>query len=125
MKSRYPVAVCFFCLLVIAGCASSPDMVRKRPSADVQLVPAKRADVAACIGLQLKAIEYFEVVESVESVQLKTGDTTIRLYDLEEAVGGTTVTLYTSSYIESAKKVIERCREYLGSRKPLPQRPAN
>ena len=124
MKSRYPVAICFICMIVIVGCDATPDMAHRGSARDVQFIPAKRSDVSACIALQLKALRYFKVIESVESVQLKKGDLTTRVYVLEESVGGTTVTLYSSSR-KNAKDVISRCREYLGSPKPLPQRPAN
>jgi hypothetical protein len=117
----------FASVAVLVGCAITPDMTRKfAASRDMQLISATRPLVAACISQQLKATTSYEVIERAESVQLKTGEITLVIYDLEDWVGGTMVTLFVNSFLrEKARLVIDHCRVQLESPKPPPQSPAN
>ena len=65
-------------------------------------------------------------METTESIYLKSGETTLYIYDLEDWVGGTMVTLYVGSslYMEKARSVIDHCRGQLESPKQPPQSPA-
>jgi hypothetical protein len=117
----------FALVTVLVGCAT-PEMTRKFASSrDMQLISATRPLVAACILQQLKTTTSHEIIESAESVQLKSGEVTLRIYDLEDWVGGTMVTLYVNSslHMKKARLVIDHCRGQLESPKPPPQSPAN
>lgn len=110
-------------LFLIAGCAITPDMVRRRPATDMQVINAPRPAVAACISKRLKETKTTsqEVIEGEKFVQLKAdilGEITVRLYDLDDAVGGTMVTLFARNlevYETEAKLVIEHCRAQLAT----------
>lgn len=102
---------------VIAGCVVSPEMVRRTPARDRQVIPAPRAAVAACIAKQLRATSSYETVEAAGSVQLRSGEVTLRIYDLEDALGGTMVTLFVQSvgsmYVAESLAVLDHCRKQL------------
>ena len=106
---------------VIGGCVVSPEMVRRQPSRDTQVIPAPRAAVAACIAKQLRATSSYETVEGADSVHLKSGDVTLRIYDLRDAAGGTMVTLFVQSvgslYVAESLAVLDHCRGQLGAPK--------
>jgi len=114
-------------LSVLVSCAVTPTMVRKfSTSRDMQLIAAKRPLVAACISQQFKATTSYVVVEEEDSLQINSGENTLRIYDLEDWVGGTMVTIFEAENfgIEEARLVIDYCRKQLESPKPPPRRSA-
>ena len=118
--------IMFVLVAVLVGCAT-PETTRKFASSrDMQLISATRPLVAACISQQLKTTTSYEVIETAESVQLKSGEVTLRIYDLEDWVGGTMVTLYVNSsiHMKKARLVIDNCRGQLESTKPPQLSPA-
>jgi len=112
---------------ILVGCAVSADRIRRTGSKEMQLISATRPLVYSCILQQTKVstsspgwFEGYEVVENKNSIQLKSGDITVRVYDLEDWVGGTMVTIYvdaTGIYMKEAKLIIDFCRKQLESQK--------
>jgi hypothetical protein len=92
------------------------------------MIPAIRPLVVSCIAQQLKTFSSSStVIESKESLVLMVGEITIRVYDLEDGVGGTMVTLYGSSSYDMPKalEVLNQCRKQLESPKSMPQSSVN
>lgn len=114
-------------IAVLISCAITPDMKRKRSRhQEIYQISAKRPSVASCISQQLKedpVNKHFKIVESEDSIIIMSGEMTLRIYDLEDCVGGTMVTLYQSSpyRIEISRSAIKNCRAQLESPKPEPQ----
>lgn len=81
----------------------------------MQLIAAPLQSVGSCLAAEMRTKDlssFAAVVETPKYVQLKMGDTSLRLFDLEEAVGGTLVTTYTSpfqTYIDKAKADVDSC----------------
>ena len=124
------------CLLLVVGCAPSPDYVRRMAAnCEPVYVAAKRSEVAASITQQLKVIaalkpdnhwQVIEVVETkaslpfdaprnVESVQFKSDDRFFWVFDLEDAVSGTMVTVYAwaGGSVGKALEIVDRARRSL------------
>ena len=108
-------------ILILFGCAVTPEMTRKTGARDTQIISAKRSAVASCISRRLNtlfsgSIWGYRVIEDGESsVQLESGGVTMCVYDLEEWSGGTMVTLYEPSSfgIEETLSITDHCRNKL------------
>lgn len=108
-------------IALLASCAITPDFQRRYAHhRETYTISAKRSLIAACISQQLKATTSYKVIESESSVLLMSGETTLQVYDLEDSVGGTVITLYVGSpfYKKEARAVIDACRGKLESQKP-------
>ena len=125
------ILMLFMLTVVLVGCAMSPEFVRKNiPNKGTLIISAKRPLVASCISQQLrqkiKAVSLYKVIESEDSVVLMSGSFPVRMYDLEDSVGGTMVTLfYSAPYKKETLSVIDDCRGQLESLKSQPQNPTN
>ena len=120
-------------MVVFVSCAVTPEFTRKHvASKGTLIISAKRPLVASCISQELKqatkatSSSLYKVIESEESVILMSGDITVRIYDLEDSVGGTMVTLfYSSSFKNETLSIIDNCRRQLESPKSMPQSSGN
>jgi len=125
----FRVLMLFAFMAVLISCSITPDFQRKHSTnRSIQMISAKRPLVVSCIAQQLKTFSSSStIIESKESLVLKEGEITIRVYDLEDGVGGTMVTLYGSSSYDMPKalEVLNQCRKQLEAPKPPPQNPAN
>lgn len=124
----FRILMLFALVAVLVSCAATPDFQRRySANRETQMISAKRPLVASCISQQLKATTTDEVIESEESVVLMVGKFTLRVYDLEDGVGGTMVTFFGGSFLcmEEYRLVISNCRVKLESPKPPLKNPAN
>lgn len=101
-------------LVVLAGCSVSADTVRKSPAREIKEIEASKSDVAACLARKLKETSY-EVTTSPNSVALRAGGITMRVFDLEESTHGTLVTMFVGSpfHVTQSKNLLEECRVQL------------
>jgi hypothetical protein len=124
----FRVLMLFVLTASLIGCSITPEMVRKQAAnRETQVISAKRPLVASCIAQQLKqetkSTSSYKVIESEESIVLMQTGVTVRLYDLEDSIGGTMVTFYCGSpfHRKECLSVIDHCREQFESPKAPPQ----
>lgn len=111
-------------ITILSGCAGTPDNVRRYGRArEMQFISAKRPLIAACISTQLKKTTTDEIDERPDSVMLVSKGETLRIYDLEDWVGGTMVVIYgdINSFFVSkdVQSVVDACRRQLEPLKPM------
>jgi len=101
-------------LVVLAGCSVSADTIRKSPAREIREIEASKSDVAACLARKLKETSY-EVTTNADSVVLRSGGITMRIFDLEESTHGTLVTMFVGSafHVTQSKNLLEECKVQL------------
>lgn len=122
------ILMLFALISVSVSCAITPDYQRRHnKNRETHMISAQLPLVASCIAKRVKSTNSYEVIETKEAVILMSGKITLRIYDLEDAVGGTMITLYEGGgvlFLKEGRSVIEYCREQLEKVKPIPQSPA-
>jgi hypothetical protein len=109
--------------VLLTSCTVTPDFQRRHNhNRETFMISAKRPLVAACISQKLRetitswSYSSYKVIESEDSILFISGEITVRIYDLEDSVQGTIITLYSSS-LSKARPVIDSCREQLEYKK--------
>lgn len=101
-------------LVLLAGCSISAETLRKMPAREIKEIDASKSKVAACLAGKLKETSY-EVTTREDSVTLRSGAITLRVFDLEESTHGTLVTVYVASafHITQSKNMLDECQAQL------------
>lgn len=85
------------------------------PARDIKEIGASKSEVAACLTNKLQTETSYQVAADEKAVMLRSGDLTMRVFDLEESKHGTLITLYVASpfHVAQSSKMIDDCQAQL------------